>query len=134
MQHRSILVLLFTGLAFGCSSSHGAARPSSSAADPAHGGGPQTTDHATPAMAAQAFAAEACAFQERCGRVGEDKQFVDGEACRTGFEETAIHGLKACEHGVDASLLVTCMEQIRGKSCSADVMSACRFAELCALR
>jgi hypothetical protein len=133
MDKRTMILLV--GVVGGCAATGTATHGGEASSAPeARGGGPKATSvsHTSVPVAAEAFAAEACAFQERCGRVGDGRQFTNGEACRTGIEETAIHGLSVCQKGVDSSLLVTCMEQVRAKSCTADVMSACRYAELCA--
>jgi hypothetical protein len=97
----------------------------------ARGGGP--AQYMPVADGAMAYAAEACAREERCGRVGDDKQLSGGEACRSSFEHIAMQGLSVCDSGrVNASLVVDCMEQIRSSSCDENVKTACRYVEMCA--
>lgn len=97
----------------------------------ARGGGPAS--QTTVEEGAMAYAAEACAREKRCGRVGEGKQLSGGEACRSSFEHIAMQGLAVCDsRRVNASLLVDCMESIRASSCDADVQAACGYVEMCA--
>lgn len=119
-----LAILLTAALGAACATSKG---------DPnARGGGPPASQM-TVADGAMAYAAEACAREERCGRVGDGKHLSGGEACRSAFEHIAMQGLSVCDtRRVNAALVVECMEQIRASSCDADVKAACGYVEMCA--
>lgn len=98
-----------------------------------------TTTSAIQARDARTGIADArCDWEQRCDRIGAERQYADRSACTAGVEQGWRDELNFadCPGGVDAAKLGECLTEIRNAECGSIVdrmerFVACRVNNLC---
>ena len=119
------LVVMVAGVVFGCS------QEKSPPLTPAAGTAPSI------GQSVEALASARCDREQRCGKIGPDKDHASRTHCMNQMRAEARDKLKGCKSGyVDESDLRECIGELRAQDCSGLLDSfestiACSMDDLC---